>query len=131
MIPVKKCNGKGINVLEEILEFNIPPGIMDGEILALGGKGNSIKGGITGDLLINIVEIPDQQFRRNGLDIHQRINLTYKELVMGTPVDIETLDGKIRIIIKPGTQVGHILRVPTKGLIRDTLVGDMMIEVWD
>ena len=44
--------------------------------------------------------------------------------------DVETLGGKIRLNIKSGTQVGHILRVPNKGLKRGNQVGDMMIEVW-
>lgn len=128
--PCKKCKSDGTIIIEEILEFDIPSGIMDGEILALRGKGNSIQEGIPGDLLINIVEIPHDNFLRNGLDIHQRVNLTYKELVLGSPKEITTLDGKIRINIKKGTAVGHILRVPQKGLKRDKIVGDMMIEVW-
>ena len=124
------CGGIGIIKKEEILEFIIPPGIMDGEILALAGKGNAIKNGNNGDLLINIIEIPHPKFRRNGIDIHQRLNLKYKDLVLGAPIELETLDGKIRINIKKGTQVGHILRVPSKGLKRDNRVGDMLVEIW-
>jgi len=128
--PCNTCKGQGVNPNEEILEFNIPQGIMDGEVLALRGKGNAIQDGICGDLLVNIIEIPHEKFRRTGLDIHQRINLHYKDLVLGSPAELETLDGKIRINVKKGTAVGHILRVPNKGLRRDNQQGDMLIEVW-
>jgi len=128
--PCKTCKGKGTTTNEELLEFDIPKGIMDGEVLSIRSKGNAIKNGINGDLLINIVEISHDTFRRKGLDIHQRLILPYKDLVLGTPVEVDTLDGKIRINVKEGTSVGHVLRVPAKGLYREGQQGDMMIEVW-
>ena len=128
--PCKSCRGNGTFKKEETLDFDIPKGIMDGEILALKGKGHSIRGGISGDLMVNIKELPHSIFRRVGLDVHQRLKLNYKDLVLGAPTDIETLDGKIRITIKAGTQVGHILRVPNKGFRRNNKVGDMLLEIW-
>lgn len=128
--PCKKCNGSATNLKEEMLEFDIPPGISDGEVLVIKDKGNSSKDGINGDLLVNITELPHEKFHRSGLDIHQRVKTTYKDLVMGAPIEVETLNGKIRLTIKAGTQVGHILRVPSKGLKRGNTIGDMMIEVW-
>jgi len=128
--PCKKCKGVATNTKEEMLEFDVPPGISDGEVLLVKDKGNTIKSGKNGDLLINITEVPHEIFHRNGLDIHQRIKIPYKNLVLGSPTEIETLDGKIRLNIKSGTQVGHILRVPNKGLKRGNQIGDMMIEVW-
>lgn len=113
--PCKVCNGKAYTSVEEMLEFRIPPGIADGENLILRQKGNSIPNGMNGDLSIHIVEIPHEKFKRSGLDIHQRVYLTYKELVLGSPKEIDTIDGKIRINIKSGTEVGHILRVSKRG----------------
>ena len=128
--PCLGCEGKGSKIKEETLECVIPPGIMDGEILVIEKNGNFIKNGINGDLLINIIEVPHHQFKRNGIDIHQRLNLKYKDLVLGSPIEVETLNGKIRINIKAGTQVGHILRVPSKGLKRENHIGDMLVEIW-
>jgi DnaJ-class molecular chaperone len=42
---------------------------------------------------------------------------------------VKTLIKKIRITIKPGSQIGEILRVSGKGLIRDGRIGDMLIEL--
>ena len=103
---------------------------MEGEQLILSGMGNSIKKGISGDLIINILEIPHTIFKRKNIDIHQRINLTIKEIILGTPKEVKTIDGLIRINIKEGTEIGHILRVPGKGLVRNNEKGDMMVEVW-
>jgi molecular chaperone DnaJ len=103
---------------------------MDGESLRVNGKGNAIKNGVEGDLIIFIVEKPHEKFRRTGLDLYQRVNFTFKELSIGSPVEIDTIDGKIRMNIKEGTQVGSLLRVPKKGLMRDNQQGDMIIEVW-
>ena len=128
--PCNKCVGAGIMMKEEIVDFKIPQGIMDGEMLIIKNSGHSIKNGISGDLLINIVEITHEKFRRSGLDIYHTINLNYRELVLGTPREIETLNGKIRINIKGGTPVGHVLRVPGKGIGRGNQKGDMMIELW-
>ncbi len=130
MEACKMCNGKSTIIKEEMLEFDVPIGIEDGENLIVRGKGNSIPNGINGDLYVQIVEVPHNTFKRSGLDIHQRITLPYKNLVLGDSIEVNTLDGKIRIKIKAGTEVGHILRVSKKGLRRENRVGDMMIEVW-
>ena len=128
--PCKKCNGNGVNLMDETVEFDLPKGIMDSENLVIKTKGNAIKGGLNGDLIINIVETPHEKFKRKNQDIYQRIKLSYKDLVLGTPYELDTLNGKIRINVKAGTEIGHILRVPKKGLIRENYTGDMMVEVW-
>ena len=128
--PCKTCGGNGTLLSEETLEFDIPAGILDGESLVVKGKGNAIPQGINGDLIINIVEVSHPTFKRKGVDLHVRLPLTYKEIVLGTPKEVETIDGKIRIKIKEGTEIGHILRVPKKGLKRQNQQGDMLIEIW-
>ncbi len=133
-VIIKKCEscfGVGTLVGETDFEFDIPKGIMDGESFRVNGMGNSVRGGIDGDLIINIVETPHEIYRRVGNDIHQRINLSYKDLVLGSDdVHVDTLEGKIRFKIKEGTKVGSMLRIPNRGLHRKDEKGDMIIEVW-
>jgi molecular chaperone DnaJ len=128
--PCGECTSNGVTLSEEQLSFDIPQGIMDGESLRVTTKGNSIRNGVDGDLYINIIETPHDKFRRSGLDIYQRVVLPYKDLVLGSPIEVDTIDGKIRMNIKEGTQVGSMLRVPQKGFIRDNQKGDMIVEVW-
>jgi len=125
------CSGNGVSQQEIPFEFDLPRGVMDGEMLRVFGMGNSVRNGVEGDLLINIIEIPHEKFKRVGLDIHQKINLTYKDLVLGNDsVEIDTIDNKIRFKIHPGTMIGTMLRVPNKGFIRENLNGDMLLEIW-
>lgn len=125
------CSGSGTNIGETEFAFDLPKGVMDGESLRVNGMGNSVRKGLDGDLIINIVEIPHEIYRRVGNDIHQRINLTYKDLVLGNDdVHVETLEGKIKFKIKEGTKVGSMLRIPNRGLVRKDEKGDMLIEVW-
>ncbi len=129
--PCTTCNGLGVKVSIIEYEFDIPRGVMDGEMLRVNGMGNSIKNGIDGDLVINIVEIPHEKFRRVGIDVHQTINLTYKDLVLGNEnVMVDTLEGKIKFKLKKGTDVGSMLRLPNKGFVRGKETGDMILEVW-
>ena len=128
--PCGGCASNGVMLSEEQLSFDIPKGIMDGESLRVSGKGNSIKNGVDGELFINIVQKAHDKFRRSGLDIHQRVTLPYKYLVLGSPIEVDTIDGKIKMNVKGGTQVGSMLRVPQKGFIRDHQKGDMIVEVW-
>jgi len=133
-IITKKCDtcyGKGVNQSNVPFEFDLPKGIMDGEMLRVFGMGNSVRNGVEGDLLINVVEIPHEKFKRVGMDLHQKINLSYKDLVLGNDsVEVDTMDNKIRFKINSGTKVGTMLRVPNKGFVRDNVNGDMLLEIW-
>jgi len=104
---------------------------MDGEMMRFIGSGNSIKNGTYGDLLIQFVEKSHNIFIRRGLDLHQKLSLNYKDLVLGNDnVEVVTIDGKIRFKVRKGTQIGTMLRVPNKGIIRDNNRGDMILEIW-
>jgi molecular chaperone DnaJ len=131
---IKKCEtcfGLGTNTGEVEFEFDIPKGIMDGESFKVNGMGNSIRKGIDGDLILNIIETPHDKYRRVGNDIHQRVSLDYKDLVLGNDeIQVDTLEGKIKFKIKEGTKVGSMLRIPNRGLFRKNEKGDMLIEVW-
>ncbi len=128
--PCKKCGGKGSTNSEETLEVDLPQGISDGEVMVSKGSGDFVRNGIAGDLILQIVELPHENFRRSNLDLHYRLKLGYDTLVLGDSVGVATIDGKIKITIKEGTAIGETLRVPSKGLIRDKMKGDLLIETW-
>ena len=100
-------------------------------MLRVSGMGNAVKNGIDGDLIINIVEQPHEKFRRIGNDLHQTLNLSYKDLVLGNDdVHVDTMEGKIKFKIKEGTKIGTMLRIPNRGFLRGNEKGDMLLEVW-
>ncbi|THG46248.1 molecular chaperone DnaJ [Muribaculum caecicola] len=111
------CNGEGIVRQEEVVEFTIPAGVQDGMTLSIKGKGNAARhGGINGDLLIVIEEIPDPELIRDGNDIIYNLMLDIPTATLGGSVDIPTITGKARVKIPAGTQPGKVLRLRGKGL---------------
>jgi molecular chaperone DnaJ len=126
----KKCNGDGVTDFEENVEINIPHGVPDNAKMMMNSKGNSIKGGINGDLIITINELPHANFFRNGNDLKLNLKLTYPELYLGCKAETPTIDGgKIRINIEPLTNVNQTLRIGNKGLrqMNTNFRGDMLI----
>lgn len=128
--PCKVCNGRGETTVEETLDIDIPRGLSDGEVMVAKGGGDFIRNGIVGDLILQIIELPHDKFRRSNLDLHHRLKLGYDTLVLGGSVEVDTIDGKIRMAIKDGTSIGETLRVPGKGLVKNNHKGDLLIETW-
>jgi len=127
-----KCTGSGIKGVEETIDVDVPSGVQEGMTFVMQGKGHAIKSGITGDLNINILEIPHKVFTRTGNDLKINIKLTYPQLVLGDKVDIDTIDGsKIRITIPEHSDVGTNLRIQNKGMVafNKTNRGDMYISL--
>jgi curved DNA-binding protein len=102
-------NGKNIRI-------TIPAGVEDGQVIKLkdhGGPGAN--GGPNGDLYITFVVEPDPVFKRSGNDLYTTIPLDFYTAVLGGEVMVETLDGKIKLKVKPETQNGTRTRLKGKG----------------
>jgi|TARA_R110000803_G_scaffold123571_3_gene191487 molecular chaperone DnaJ len=126
----KICNSQGSITTDETLEVDVPKGLNDGEIMVNKGGGDFARSGTNGDLVLQIIVLPHDKFIRSNLDLHYRLKLKYHNLILGGSVEVETIDGKIRMSIKEGTNIGETLRVPGKGLVRDNHKGDLLIETW-
>lgn len=127
-----KCGGIGTSIIEDILELSIPHGVSDTMKMVMQGKGNAIKNGINGDLIIGIMEIPHQTFVRNSDDLKLIIKLTYPQLILGDKIEVLTIENtKIRININKYTKVGDILRITGKGMKKMNLEdrGDLLINI--
>ncbi len=111
------CGGEGIVRQEEVVEFSIPAGVTDGMTLSLKGKGNAARhGGVNGDLLVVVEEIPDPELIRDGNDVIYNLMLDIPTAALGGSVEIPTISGKARVKIPAGTQPGKVLRLRGKGL---------------
>ena len=97
------CHGEGVTRKEEIIEVNIPAGVSDGMTLNMNGKGNAARrGGISGNLLIQISEERDPELVRDDNDIIYNLMLDFPTAVLGGKVEIPTVDGRARLTIEPG-----------------------------
>ncbi len=115
--PCPKCGGDGLKEKTETLTIKVPPGADNGTVLRAPGKGDAASGGgRSGDLYIYISVKPHKIFSRKGSHIllEQKISMT--QAVLGDTIRIPTLEGKVDMKIKPGTQPGQEYRLKGKGL---------------
>lgn len=126
------CYGEGMVKGEEVIPINIPAGVGEGMQMTVAGKGNAARrGGINGDLLVMIHEEPHPELIRDGNDLLYNLHISIPEAALGTPVEIPTVDGKVKIKIDPGTQPGKILRLRNKGLpdVNGYHKGDLLVSI--
>ncbi|MGZ3538842.1 MAG: DnaJ C-terminal domain-containing protein [Thermodesulfobacteriota bacterium] len=103
-------NGK----IEEV-SVRIPRGIPSGKKLRLAGKGmEGMNGGPPGDLYLQVSVKEHPIFTREGDDLVEEEEINFSEAVMGTTIEVPTLDGTKKVKVPPGTQSHTKLRL--KGL---------------
>lgn len=129
------CNGEGVLMSEEVISINIPAGVGEGMQLSLSGKGNAARrGGVNGDLIVLIEEEEHPELVRDGNDLLYNVFIGYPEAVLGETVEIPTIEGKVKVKIEAGTQLGKILRLRGKGLpdVNGYGKGDLLakVNVW-
>jgi len=127
------CQGEGVVMKRETVEFRIKPGTRDGQRIRLGGKGNAgLHGGVAGDLYLIIKAGTHPVFARVSDDIHVTVPVTVSEAALGAKIDVPTVDGRTQLKIPPGTQTGQKLRLREKGApsaAREGMRGDQIVEV--
>ncbi|SFC70133.1 molecular chaperone DnaJ [Parapedobacter composti] len=126
------CHGDGLVRGEETISINIPAGVSEGMQLSMSGKGNAApRGGVPGDLIILVEEIPHETLKRDGTNVIYDLYINFVDATLGTSVEIPTIDGKAKIKIEPGTQAGKILRLKGKGVpeVNSYHKGDQLVYV--
>ncbi len=108
----------------ETIDIKIPPGVEEGSRIRIKGRGQQSHGGESGDLYILTKVQPHPYFRRDGLDISIDVPISIYEALLGTKVDVPTLDGPVTITIPPGTSSHAKLRIKGKGVTRGAEQGD-------
>lgn len=126
------CYGEGIVQKEDIIKINIPAGVSRGMQMSVEGKGNAARrGGINGDLLVVIDEEEHPELIREGNDLIYNLFISIPDSILGTNVEVPTVDNKVKIKIESGTQPGKILRLRGKGLpeVNGYGRGDLLVNV--
>ena len=126
------CHGDGIVKGDEMLEIKIPAGVEDGMQLSISGRGNAgPRNGINGDLIVLIEEVEHEEIKRDGTNLLFDLYISFADAVLGTTVEIPTVDGKAKINIDAGTQGGKVLRLRGKGVpdINGYGTGDLLVNI--
>ena len=128
----KTCHGTGLQHGEEVITINIPAGVAEGMQLNVSGKGNAAeRGGVPGDLLIVIEEIPHTVLQRDGDNLYYDLYINFADSALGTSVEIPAIEGKLKIKIEPGTHSGKVLRLKNKGIsnVNGYSKGDLLVNI--
>ena len=127
-----KCGGSGRIDKVETINVRIPAGVATGSRVRLPGKGNvGRNGGKPGDLYLVIEVAPHPFFSRQGNDVLCEVPITLTEALLGTKIEVPTVDGRALLKIPPGTQSGQKFRLAGKGIAsrRGGDRGDQIVEV--
>ncbi|WP_294537246.1 J domain-containing protein [uncultured Bacteroides sp.] len=120
-----------LNVNDKQVRITIPAGVADGQVIKLKGYGAAgVNGGPAGDLYITFVIAEDTTFKRLGDDLYVDAEIDLYSAVLGGEKIIDTLNGKVRLKIKPETQNGTKVRLKGKGFPvykEDGQFGDLIV----
>jgi len=99
------------------LDVTIPPGTAQGQTLRLRGQGDPGRnGGAAGDIYLHMALEADPVFTVHGHDLHMDLTLMPWQAVLGTDVEVPTLDGPVLLTVPPGSRAGRKLRLRSRGL---------------
>ncbi len=114
-----KGTQKKVDLGGKIQTIKIPAGVDDGSRIRFGNA----------DVIINVT--PDKRFKREGYDVVSEEELSFPEASLGTEINVETVEGKVKLKIPSGTQPETIIRLRGKGIqhLRGSGKGDHYVRI--
>jgi curved DNA-binding protein len=114
---VAESHKRTLTVNGKNIRMTIPAGVENGQTIKIAGHGGpGSNGGPAGDLYITFVIADDERFKRIGNDLYATSKLDLYTAVLGGEVTIDTLNGKVKIKVKPETQNGTKVKLKGKGM---------------
>jgi curved DNA-binding protein len=127
-----KTHKQVLTVNGKNLRITVPAGIADGQTIQLKGQGGEgAHGGPAGDLYITFVLAEDSVFKRAGDDLYVTVPLNLYTAILGGEQIVNTMDGKVKLKIEPGTQNNTKVRLKGKGFPvykKDGQFGDLIVS---
>jgi len=130
--PCKKCKGTGRVPKKRVVEIKIPAGVHEGQGIRVASEGEPGRGGgPKGDLYCYVRIKPHEFLQRDGNDLIAVVPISFTQAVLGTTIDVPSLNGTQGLKIPPGTQYGSIFRIKGQGLpdIRTRRTGDQLVQI--
>lgn len=131
--PCGTCKGDGRVRGSKRISLRVPPGVDEGSRLRVRGEGDAgRKGGDPGDLYVFVSVRPHPELRREGTTIHSDVEISYVDAILGTTVQVTTVDGPVDLKIPAGTQPGTTLVMSKRGVPKlgaSAARGDHLVHV--
>ncbi len=120
-----------MNVAGKAVRITIPVGVENGQVIKLKGYGApGANGGPSGDLYITFSITPHPRFDRVGNDLFTTATIDLYTAILGGETTVDTLNGKVKLTVKPETQHGTKVRLKGKGFPvykKDGEAGDLFV----
>lgn len=125
------CKGKGTQRRVQDLSIKVPAGIDDGATIRLREHGEATLDGPKGDLFVHVRVKPHKKFTREGDLILSDEHVNFSDAALGTEIEVETVDGKVRMKVPAGTQSGTDLKLSEHGApnIRNQKRGPHIVSI--
>lgn len=112
----RACHGKGTQHRRKSLRLKIPAGIDDGATIRLREQGEAVANGPKGDLFVSVRVKAHKRFTREGSLILSEEHVSMIDAALGTEIEVDTVDGPIRMKIPAGTQSGTDFKLSGHGV---------------
>ncbi len=120
-----------LTVNNKNIRISIPAGVEDGQTIKIAGYGGlGVNGGPKGDLYITFKIKNNTSFGRENADLFKSVALPLTTAILGGEITTETLNGKVKLKVKPETQHGTKVKLKGKGLPKykkEQQYGDLII----
>ncbi|TWP30014.1 J domain-containing protein [Apibacter muscae] len=105
-----------LNINGKQIRITIPAGVSNGQQIKLKGQGGEgLNSGPKGDLYITFIISEDSNFKRLNDDLNTTVEIDLYTAVLGGETMVDTLDGKVKLKVSPGTQNDTKVRLKGKG----------------
>lgn len=131
LLDAYKTHKQTLNVNGKSIRITIPAGIENGQTIKISGHGGEgLNGGPNGDLYITFAIGNHPKFRRLGNNLYAKSELDLYTAILGGELVFDTLDGKVKLKVKPESQNGHQVKLKGKGFPvykKEGVFGDLYI----
>ena len=116
LLEAYKTHKQTLTVNGRDIRITIPAGVENGQIIKIAGHGGpGTNGGPNGDLYITFSVANHSSFKRLENNLFATIDLDIYTAVLGGEITVDTLNGKVKLKVKPETQNGTKVNLKGKG----------------
>lgn len=125
------CHGKGTERRTQNIQLKVPAGIDDSATIRLREHGEAIANGPKGDLYVHVRVKAHKHFTREGDLILSEEHVNMVDAALGVEIDVDTVDGKVRMKVPAGTQSGTDFKLSGHGVphVRSEVRGPHIVTI--